>query len=131
MKYWISVIRKRYAVMKKKKRKFEMSLKTKANIVGTCAIVFELLAIAVAVLSVIFYLPGGALATLFLMVIYCTFRDAYRDFRMLEIDEELDRDREFLKQEKKSVSERYKFPADWKMRKEYSWKEKTKYFKGE
>lgn len=51
--------------MKKKKRKFEMSLKTKANIVGTCAIVFELLAIAVAVLSVIFYLPGGALATLF------------------------------------------------------------------
>ena len=59
------MIRKRYAVMKKKKRKFEMSLKTKANIVGTCAIVFELLAIAVAVLSVIFYLPGGALATLF------------------------------------------------------------------
>lgn len=115
--------------MKKKKHKFEMSLKTKANIVGTFAIVFELLAIAVAVLSVIFYLPGGALATLFLMAVYCTFRDAYRDFRMLEIDEELDRDREFLKQEKKSVSERYKFPADWKMRKEYSWKEETRYFK--
>lgn len=87
--------------MKKKKRKFEMSLRIKANIVGTFAIVFELLAIAVAVLSVIFYLPGGALATLFLMAVYCTFRDIYRDFRMLEIDEELDRDREFLKQEKR------------------------------
>lgn len=115
--------------MKKKKRKFEMSLKTKANIVGTFAIVFELLAIAIAVLSVIFYLPGGALATLFLMVIYCTFRDIYRDFRILEIDEELDGDCEFLKQEKESVIESYKLPDDWKMRKEYSWKEETKYFK--
>ena len=54
--------------MKKKKHKFEMSLKTQANIIGTFAIVFELLAIVVAVLSVIFYLPGGALATLFFYV---------------------------------------------------------------
>lgn len=115
--------------MKKKKHKFEMSLKTQANIIGTFAIVFELLAIAVAVLSVIFYLPGGALATLFLMVIYCTFRDAYRDFRMLEIDEELDGDCVFLKQEKENAIESYKLSADWKMRKEYSWKEETRYFK--
>lgn len=117
--------------MKKKKHKFEMSLKTQANIIGTFAIVFELLAIVVAVLSVIFYLPGGALATLFLMAVYCTFRDTYRDFRMLEIDEELDRDREFLKRKKENAIESYKLPADWKMRKEYSWKEETKYFKGE
>lgn len=117
--------------MKKKKHKFEMSLKTQANIIGTFAIVFELLAIVVAVLSVIFYLPGGALATLFLMVIYCMFRDTYRDFRMLEIDEELNRSREFLKQEKENAIESYKLPADWKMRKKYSWKEETKYFEGE
>lgn len=71
-----------------------MSYKTKANIFGTIAIICELLAITISIVPIYFHIFGFskfiAVIVLILMAIHVECKDAYKIYRMKEIDEELE-----------------------------------------
>lgn len=72
-----------------------MSHKTKANIFGTIAIICELLAITISIIPIYFHIFGIskfiAIIVLILMATYIECKDAYKIYRMKEIDEEFEK----------------------------------------
>lgn len=65
-----------------------MSLRTKANLVGTIGILCGVIAIILAFISLEFDFRYTGITVFILMFVYSCLKDEYRDLRCKEIDEE-------------------------------------------